>query len=310
MYNLSCAGSTCNVPNIYLYGDTTYMNGNATVVGTTYHVWNVGIWTASPAEELHIRNDQAAPTRILIDNVWPVWSTTITSFALWEWTALAEFRRFRDGSGLSEIWSIANAPFGIFTNNTRAITILWGGNVGIWTASPWAKLEVAGQIKITGWTPWAGKILTSDATGLATWSIPVTNMTPVFKHSLMENGTPPLRTASTIFQTVQASYGPFSYYQPTCPAGTTRQYKLFAEFVDNISTWWQNVALRIAFSDGNNLDFNLWGTWWGSNAYRNYISDYFTTANGNHASLQIRINGTAGPYVELRNAEIWTYCTQ
>ena len=47
------------------------------------------------------------------------------------------------------------------------------GNVGIGTVSPGAKLEVAGQVKITGGTPGvAGKVLTSDASGLATWTIP------------------------------------------------------------------------------------------------------------------------------------------
>jgi hypothetical protein len=44
-----------------------------------------------------------------------------------------------------------------------------GGNVGIGTTAPVVKLEVAGQIKITGGTPAAGKVLTSDSTGLATW---------------------------------------------------------------------------------------------------------------------------------------------
>ena len=44
-----------------------------------------------------------------------------------------------------------------------------GGNVGIGTTSPGAALEVAGQIKITGGTPGASKVLTSDANGLATW---------------------------------------------------------------------------------------------------------------------------------------------
>ena len=43
-------------------------------------------------------------------------------------------------------------------------------NVGIGTIAPWAKLEVAGQIKITGGAPGPGKILMSDATGLASWS--------------------------------------------------------------------------------------------------------------------------------------------
>ena len=47
------------------------------------------------------------------------------------------------------------------------------GNVGIGTINPSAKLEVAGQIKITGGEPGAGKVLTSDdSTGLASWQTP------------------------------------------------------------------------------------------------------------------------------------------
>ncbi len=43
-------------------------------------------------------------------------------------------------------------------------------NVGIGTAMPTAKLEVAGQVKITGGTPGLNKVLTSDASGLASWT--------------------------------------------------------------------------------------------------------------------------------------------
>jgi len=46
------------------------------------------------------------------------------------------------------------------------------GNVGIGTASPGARLEVNGQVKVTGGSPAAGKVLTSDAGGLATWQTP------------------------------------------------------------------------------------------------------------------------------------------
>jgi hypothetical protein len=54
------------------------------------------------------------------------------------------------------------------TNVIQAST----GSVGIGTSTPGAKLEVAGQVKITGGTPGAGKVLTSDASGLASWTTP------------------------------------------------------------------------------------------------------------------------------------------
>ena len=44
------------------------------------------------------------------------------------------------------------------------------GNIGIGTTTPGAKLQVAGQIKITGGSPGTGKVLTSlDGSGLANW---------------------------------------------------------------------------------------------------------------------------------------------
>jgi len=43
------------------------------------------------------------------------------------------------------------------------------GNIGIGTSVPGAKLDVEGNVKIADGTQGAGKVLTSDATGLASW---------------------------------------------------------------------------------------------------------------------------------------------
>lgn len=43
------------------------------------------------------------------------------------------------------------------------------GKVGIGVASPAAKLDVAGSVKIADGTQGANKVLVSDANGLATW---------------------------------------------------------------------------------------------------------------------------------------------
>jgi hypothetical protein len=61
-----------------------------------------------------------------------------------------------------------NGYAGYFTGGRN----YFAGNVGIGALIPTAKLEVAGVVKITGGTPGLGKVLTSDASGLATWQTP------------------------------------------------------------------------------------------------------------------------------------------
>jgi hypothetical protein len=55
---------------------------------------------------------------------------------------------------------------------TDRLHIMASGNVGIGTTAPGSALEVVGQVKITGGVPGAGKVLTSDAAGLASWTSP------------------------------------------------------------------------------------------------------------------------------------------
>jgi len=62
-----------------------------------------------------------------------------------------------------------NAELHLHTNNVNRFTIQAGGNVGIGVTDPDAKLEINGQIKITGGNPGDNKALRSDVNGLAVW---------------------------------------------------------------------------------------------------------------------------------------------
>jgi len=59
---------------------------------------------------------------------------------------------------------------GFSSQYTEKMRITPSGNVGIGLTAPTAKLEVNGNVKITDGTQGAGKVLTSDANGLASWS--------------------------------------------------------------------------------------------------------------------------------------------
>jgi hypothetical protein len=58
------------------------------------------------------------------------------------------------------------------TSKRNALTILKNGNIGIGTKDPEYKLDVSGQLRLTGGSPGNGKVLTSDASGLASWQTP------------------------------------------------------------------------------------------------------------------------------------------
>jgi hypothetical protein len=53
--------------------------------------------------------------------------------------------------------------------NTNLLMVRNDGNIGIGTASPTQKLDIAGSVKITDGSEGLGKVLTSDASGNASW---------------------------------------------------------------------------------------------------------------------------------------------
>jgi hypothetical protein len=84
-----------------------------------------------------------------------------------------------------------------------------GSDVGIGTENPGAKLEVNGQVKITGGSPGAGKFLTSDASGLASWSLPFSSVSLPFYGSSTSD--------TSVFKIVNTSIS--QYYSPVGISG-------------------------------------------------------------------------------------------
>ena len=128
---------------------------------------NVGIGETNPtAGKLQVKTTDSAA--LLIQN---------TATALNTKTALF-YKSDNNYSG--SIATIQTAPsfyrMGLFTYGGSAasglierVSILDGGNVGIGTTNPTAKLEVAGTLKIADGSQGTDKVLTSDAAGNASW---------------------------------------------------------------------------------------------------------------------------------------------
>lgn len=62
-----------------------------------------------------------------------------------------------------------NNPTGAPPGGNGAITVDSSGNVGIGTISPTSKLQVNGKLRISDGTQGLNKVLSSDASGIASW---------------------------------------------------------------------------------------------------------------------------------------------
>lgn len=129
-------------------------------------VWHgkVGIGTTNPSQKLEINGSTVyvkvkgtADTGLILDG-----GSTLNSSVFY----------YKSGNLKAKTYVPSNNSFRILVNAVDRITINTNGNVGIGTTNPGAKLEVAGQVKITGGSPGVNKVLTSDAAGLASWQTP------------------------------------------------------------------------------------------------------------------------------------------
>ena len=115
------------------------------------NVGNVGIGTSNPNYGLHLHNPGGAQPFMQF-------TTTTTGTTSNDGLVIGDY-----SAGEAIFWNWENQDMFFGTNAAEHMRITASGNVGIGTASPGARLEVAGQVKITGGSPAAGKVLTSDA---------------------------------------------------------------------------------------------------------------------------------------------------
>jgi hypothetical protein len=141
-------------------------NTNPPLIYGDFSTGRVGLGTISPAAKL----DVAGQVRIA-DGTQAA-GKVLTSDA----SGLASWQTAGAGDNLGNHSATQNVRLNDYwlsgDGDLEGVFVGTDGNVGVGKKYPTAKLEVAGQVKITGGSPALGKVLTSDAAGLATWQTP------------------------------------------------------------------------------------------------------------------------------------------
>jgi hypothetical protein len=215
--------------------------------------------------------------------------------------------------------------------NIDRLTILKSnGFVGLGTTAPSAKLEVAGQVKITGGNPGSGKILTSDGTGLASWATPsvtwLKNGGDIYYNSgYVAIGTTFPRYRLTIYDDSDSWIG---FYNSTSGTTGTDGFTIGTSAAGSAVWIWNCENSNMHFGTNNDnrmiinadghismmrsLDLNtestfgalyvkgkqaLWwdGTYfsWGYDAEYNYFADKVTIGNAANPSYMLYVQGNA-----------------
>lgn len=152
--------------------------------GTTDADFDIGTSGSNPTGKLHFAT--LTTPRVTIDPAGNVGVNTTSPAAIFQvnratdplmkLTNTASGATSTDGfdvvlSGVNaNINNRENGTLAIGTNNVERMRVDATGNVGIGSTTPTAKLDVNGQIRMQGGVPGAGKIMSSDATGIGSWN--------------------------------------------------------------------------------------------------------------------------------------------
>lgn len=258
--NLLVFGSN-NSPTVLANGSNI---GFATVNGATasfkfiavQSTGNVGLGgNATPSTNVQINRTDATGDTLKITN-----NTTGHT--------AADGLDIRTTGNNADIINRENGILTLGTNNLERVRIDAAGNIGIGTTSPSTKLDIAGQVKISGGTPGLGKVLTSDATGLATWQTPTTGTTytagtgitiagNVISNSGDLSNTNEIQTLSLVGSTLSLSNGGGSVTLPAGGGGVTSVNGATGVVTQSLTLGSTGTTPNIAGSGTNAVTLNL-----------------------------------------------------
>lgn len=177
------------------------------------------------------------------------------------------------------------------TNANNLLTVKINGNVGINTDAPAAKLDINGNIKITDGTQGAGKVLTSDANGLATWT--ALNPMLVTSACTLQYTVPKMNSSTEISCSQLYDDGNAIGAGTATPSAKTKLHVFgygvknddySAEFIENIATTTLN-KLKVG------LEIQSYGDWGGPSRETNNYGLYVSEVSGAKFNYDAIFNG-------------------
>ncbi|MBI4323129.1 MAG: hypothetical protein HY596_02505 [Candidatus Omnitrophica bacterium] len=175
------------------------------------------------------------------------------------------------------------------------------GNVGIGMTNPTAKLEVAGQVKITGGAPGSNKVLMSDASGLASWQ----TLETVPAGAVMSFALASCPAGWSLYGAAQGRYivgVPPGGAVGGIPLGTTPLSNLENRPVGQHAHGINDPGHAHAYLDRYTIPMNA-GKGTGAGLSNQYIDDLARTTSASTTNITINnagsFAGTNAPYVQL-----------